>query len=141
MNNEDVRFSDVTSMAAAIAAAFVSHNTVKADEVTTVIKTVYGSLEQIAEGRTEAPTATKPAVSIRRSVKPDHIVCLEDGRRFKSLKRHLRVEHRLTPDEYRTRWNLGSDYPMVAPQYGAERSALAKSIGLGTGRTRKSTTK
>jgi predicted transcriptional regulator len=136
MNEDNVQVRDVTSMAAEIAAAFLSHNTVNTGEVSTVIKLVYESLEQIAEGRTEAPIALKPAVSIHRSIQPDHIVCLEEGRKFRSLKRHLRTEHRMTPDEYRSRWNLSSHYPMVAPEYAAQRSALAKSIGLGKGRTR-----
>ena len=138
MKEEEVRVSDVTTMAAEIAAAFVGHNSVKADEVPNVIKAVHGSLEQIVQGKTDAPATIKPAVHIRRSVKPDHIVCLEDGRKYKSLKRHLRTQHDMTPGEYRAKWNLKSDYPMVAPRYAEMRSKLAKSIGLGRGRKRKS---
>jgi predicted transcriptional regulator len=124
-------------MAAEIAAAFVRRNNVKADELPKLIEAVYRSLEEIAEGKTEE--TTKPAVSIRRSVKPDHIVCLEDGQEYKTLKRHLRAQHGMTPDAYRAKWNLKSDYPMVAPQYAAQRAALAKSIGLGKANRRKST--
>ena len=92
MNEENVQVRDVTSMAAEIAAAFVSHNKVKADELPMLIEAVYRSLEEIAEGKTKGKTKAKPAVSIRRSVKPDHIVCLEDGQEYKMLKRHLRTQ-------------------------------------------------
>ena len=137
-DDEDVQVGDVTTMAAEIAAAFVSHNAVKADEVPEVIKAVHGSLEQIAQGKTEAATTAKPAVPIGRSVKPDYIVCLEDGQKYKSIKRHLRTAHGMTPDDYRARWNLSSDYPMVCPRYAEERAALARSIGLGKTHKRKS---
>lgn len=140
MNDEqNTRVSDVTAMAAQIAAAFVGHNTINADDVPRLIKALHGSLELIVQDKTEAPKAAEPAIAIRRSVKPDHIVCLEDGQKFQMLKRHLRTVHGMTPDEYRARWNLSSDYPMVAPQYASERSKLAIAIGLGRARTSKST--
>ncbi len=139
MNEENVQVRDVTSMAAEIAAAFVSHNKVKADELPMLIEAVYRSLEEIAVGKAKGKTKAKPAVSIRRSVKPDHIVCLEDGQEYQMLKRHLQTRHGMTPDEYRAKWNLKSDYPMVALQYAAKRAALAKSAGLGKALRRKST--
>jgi len=137
-NDEDVEVSDVITMAAKIAAAFVSNNTVKANEVPEVIKAAYESLEQIAQGKTAAVATVKPAVPIRRSVRPDYIVCLEDGQKFKSIKRHLRIAHGMTPDDYRARWSLGSSYPMVCSRYAEERAALARSIGLGKTHKRKS---
>ena len=137
-DDEEAQVSDVTTMASEIVAAFVSQNTVKADEVPEVIKAVHGCLQEIVQGKTRAAMTVNPAVPIRGSVKPDYIVCLEDGRKFKSIKRHLRTAHGMTPDDYRARWNLSSDYPMVCPRYAAERAALARSIGLGKGRKQKS---
>jgi len=113
-----------------IVAAHVSNNSVSVDEVPTLIQNVYGALASL--GVAPAPEVKlEPAVSIRSSVKNDHIVCLEDGKKMKMLKRHLMTDHGLTPAEYRTRWNLPADYPMVAPDYAEKRRALAKEIGLG----------
>ncbi|MDT9013405.1 MAG: hypothetical protein RL671_903 [Pseudomonadota bacterium] len=115
-----------------IVAAHVSNNSVSVDDVPTLITKVYGALAEL--GQTAAPVveeAPKPAVSIRASVKPDHIVCLEDGVKLKMLKRHLMTHYNMTPDQYRTRWNLPADYPMVAPDYAEKRRELAKKIGLG----------
>jgi len=137
MNEDEVQVREVATMAAQMASAFVRHNPVQAGELPKVIEAVYRSLQGIAEGRTEAPTKAQPAVAIRRSVKPDYIVCLEDGQRYKSLKRRLRTHHGMTPEDYRAKGHLESDYPMVAPRYAAERSKLAKSIGLGKARPRK----
>ena len=112
-----------------IVASYVSNNSLDVDEVGPLIQSVYASLS----GR-DVPAKDPrpdPAVPIRLSVKKDHIVCLEDGRKMKTLKRHLRTEHKLTPDEYRARWGLSDDYPMVAPNYAAQRSDMAKKIGLG----------
>jgi len=139
MNEEDVQVRDVTSMAAEIAAAFVSHNKVKGEDLPKLIEAVYRSLEEMTEGKAKKSTKAKPAVAIRRSIKPDHIVCLEDGQEYKTLKRHLQTQHGMTPDEYRARWRLKSDYPLVAPRYSARRAALAKSMGLGKALRRKST--
>ena len=132
-NPKTVPQSDVLRMAVDIVSAYVGNNSVASNEVPDVINTVYGSLNSLngqgAMGGVEPP---KPAVSIRRSVTPDYIVCLEDGKKLKMLKRHLKTAYNLTPDEYRKRWGLPSDYPMVAPNYAKHRSNLAKKIGLGT---------
>lgn len=115
-----------------IVAAHVSNNSVSVDEVPALITKVYGALAGL--GQVEAPVeeeAPKPAVSVRASVKPDHIVCLEDGVKLKMLKRHLMTHYNMTPEQYRARWNLPADYPMVAPAYAEKRRELAKKIGLG----------
>lgn len=115
-----------------IVSAYVSNNPVPAGELPSLIGEIHKSLTALATGETDAPAvALSPAVPIKKSVQHDHIVCLEDGKKFKSLKRHLATSHGLTPDEYRTRWNLPSNYPMTAPAYSASRSTLAKQIGLG----------
>ncbi len=122
---------DVLRMAVDIVAAYVANNTVPASQVPEVINTVYNSLTSIGGGSEAAPEPAKPAVSVRRSVTPDYIVCLEDGKKLKMLKRHLRAAYDMSPDEYRAKWGLAADYPMVAPNYAAQRSAFAKKIGLG----------
>lgn len=113
-----------------IVAAHVSNNGVAVDDVPTLIQNVYGALAGLGVVPAEE-VRPDPAVSIRSSIKSDHIVCLEDGKKMKMLKRHLMTDHGLTPDEYRARWNLASDYPMVAPEYAEKRRVLAKQIGLG----------
>ena len=113
-----------------IVAAHVSNNSVAVDELPTLIKNVYGALSGLGAAAQEE-ARPEPAVSIRASVKPDHLVCLEDGKKMKMLKRHLMTDHGMTPDEYRARWGLPSDYPMVAPEYAEKRRTLAKQIGLG----------
>ena len=138
MNDKSVQVGGVAGMTAEITAAFVSHNKVKGDELPKLIEAVYRTLEEIADGKANEKIKPKPAVSIRRSVRPDHIVCLEDGREYKVLKRHLRTQHGMTPDEYRAKWNLKSDYPLVAPRYAAKRARLARSIGLGKAKARTS---
>ncbi len=122
---------DVLRMAVDIVAAYVSNNTVTAAQVPEVISTVYGSLTSLDSGAGVAQEPAKPAVSVRRSVTPDYIVCLEDGKKLKMLKRHLRAAYDMSPEEYRAKWGLAADYPMVAPNYAAQRSAFAKKIGLG----------
>lgn len=115
-----------------IVAAHVSNNSVSVDDVSLLISKVYGALASL--GQAAAPVseeAPKPAVSIRSSIKPDHIVCLEDGVKLKMLKRHLMTHYNMTPEQYRARWNLPADYPMVAPEYAEKRRELAKKIGLG----------
>ena len=116
--------------------AFVSNNPVPAAELPALIGSVHQALTKVANGTpaqaVEEPKA--PAVSVKKSVQPDYIVCLEDGKRFKSLKRHLRTVYDLTPDQYRAKWGLPADYPMVAPNYAAARSELARSMGLGARR-------
>src|SRR3954470_22040571 len=122
-------------LAADIVSAFVSNNSVPATELPALIGSVHGALNRVASGSTEQPKEElRPAVPIKKSVQPDYIVCLDDGKRFKSLKRHLRTVHNLTPDQYRAKWRLPHDYPMVAPNYAAARSNLAKQIGLGARR-------
>ncbi|OBX20896.1 transcriptional regulator [Erythrobacter sp. QSSC1-22B] len=114
-----------------IVAAHVSNNSVSVDEVPTLISKIYGALVELGTKDEPVEERPEPAVSIRASVKPDYIVCLEDGKKFKMLKRHLMTRYNMTPDDYRARWNLPADYPMVAPNYAATRRDLAKKIGLG----------
>ncbi|RDC59597.1 Transcriptional regulatory protein MucR [Alteripontixanthobacter maritimus] len=114
-----------------IVAAHVSNNDVAVDDVPTLITNVYGALAGLGDGGEQEEERPDPAVSIRASIKRDHLVCLEDGKKMKMLKRHLMTEHGMTPDEYRARWELSSDYPMVAPEYAETRRDLAKKIGLG----------
>ena len=113
-----------------IVAAHVSNNNVDVSDVSTLINNVYSALNGLGGGTVEE-SRPEPAVSVRSSVKKDHLVCLEDGKKMKMLKRHLMTEHGMTPEDYRQRWGLGSDYPMVAPDYAETRRDLAKKIGLG----------
>ncbi len=122
----------VLRMASDIISAYVSHNALPADQIPVLIQTVYKSLSDMEGSQGQAAEEPpKPAVSIRKSITPDFIICLEDGKKLKMLKRHIRTTYSLTPDEYRARWGLPADYPMVAPNYAAQRSAFAKKIGLG----------
>lgn len=114
-----------------IVAAHVSNNSVSADELSSLITSVYGALSGLGAPAPVVEAPPEPAVSIRASVKPDHIVCLEDGKKLKMLKRHLMTHYNMTPEQYRARWNLPADYPMVAPNYAEKRRELAKKIGLG----------
>src|SRR4051812_33981669 len=127
---------NTVELAADIVSAFVSNNSVPMAELPALIGSIHAALTSVATGATEQPTEEPkaPAVSIKKSVQPDYIVCLDDGKRFKSLKRHLRTTYNLTPDEYRAKWGLARDYPMVAPNYAATRSELAKRLGLGARR-------
>ena len=131
---------DSVALAAEIVAAFVANNHVQVSELPNLVASVHGALAKIADGKatpeTQEPTTLTPAVSVRKSITPDHLVCLDDGKRFKSLKRHLSALG-MTPDQYRTKWNLPADYPMVAANYAEKRSALAKKIGLGQIRRKK----
>jgi predicted transcriptional regulator len=114
-----------------IVAAHVSNNSVSVDDVAGLIGKVYGALAGLGQAVVVEEVAPEPAVSIRASIKPDYIVCLEDGKKLKMLKRHLMTHYNMTPDEYRARWGLSADYPMVAPNYAEKRRELAKKIGLG----------
>ncbi|MBP7705091.1 MAG: MucR family transcriptional regulator [Caulobacter sp.] len=118
-----------------IVAAYVRRNNLAPSDLPRLIETVHATLGEIATGKTATQEAAplKPAVPIRRSVTPDYLISLEDGQRYKSLKRHLSTKYGMTPDEYRAKWGLPKDYPMVAPNYAATRSALAKASGLGQG--------
>lgn len=127
--------ADVLALTASIVAAYVGHNSVAQHELATLIQTVHAALQLSAGAAAVAPREEqKPAVSIKNSVTADYIVCLEDGKKFKSLKRHLRSHYNLSPEEYREKWGLRHDYPMVAPNYAEARSQLAKKMGLGTRR-------
>ncbi|MCG8559617.1 MAG: MucR family transcriptional regulator [Hyphomicrobiales bacterium] len=124
--------NELVELAADIVSAYVSNNTVVATELPAVINDVYEALgKAAAKAAQPVKEDLKPAVPIKRSVTPDYIICLEDGKKFKSLKRHLRTHYNLTPEEYREKWGLPHDYPMVAPNYAAARSQLAKKMGLG----------
>ncbi|MBE7245157.1 MAG: MucR family transcriptional regulator [Actinomycetospora chiangmaiensis] len=122
---------DYLTLSVDIVSAFVSNNPVPAPELPGLIATVHATLHGLGQPPATPTEDLRPAISVRRSVQPDFIVCLEDGKKFKSLKRHLRTHYNLTPDEYRQKWGLAPDYPMVAPNYAAARSDLAKSMGLG----------
>ena len=123
---------DILRMVADITAAYVGQNKVDDSQVLGIITTVFKTMDRLSTSASElVEKPKKPAVSVRRSVLPDFIVCLEDGRKMKMLKRHLRTAYNLSPDEYRSRWGLPADYPMVAPNYAKRRSQFAKKIGLG----------
>jgi predicted transcriptional regulator len=119
-------------LTASIVSAYVSNNTVPAHDLSSLIDQVHTALTRVSSGQGEALSEPlKPAVSLKKSITPDHIVCLEDGKKFKSLKRHLRTQYNMTPEQYREKWGLPADYPMVAPNYAVARSQLAKQMGLG----------
>lgn len=122
----------VLHMASEIVSAYVSHNALPAAHIPELIQTIYKSLSDMEQSQGDAAKEPlKPAVPIRRSITPEHITCLEDGKKLKMLKRHLRTTYNMTPDDYRKKWGLPADYPMVAPNYAAQRSDFAKRIGLG----------
>lgn len=123
--------ADLLRMTAEVVAAYVRNNPLPAAELSSIILTVHGSLAALDSGGASTAEPQRPAVSIRRSVQPDHIVCLEDGKKLKMLKRHLRTTYGMSPEEYRAKWGLPADYPMVAPNYAKQRSEFAKEIGLG----------
>ncbi len=131
---KDTPSQDLLSLTTDIVSAHVSNNTVALSDLSHLIEQVYKTLSGVSNGTPVALTPEKPqpAVSIKKSVTPDFIICLEDGKKLKMLKRHLKTSYNLTPEEYRERWSLPSDYPMVAPNYARQRSKLAKQIGLGT---------
>ena len=138
MNNDRATNTDLIDLAADIVSAYVSNNSIPVADLPTLIADVHRALNNTQRGMQEpASEPLKPAVNPKKSVFPDYIVCLEDGKKFKSLKRHLRAQYNMTPEQYREKWNLPPDYPMVAPNYAAARSALAKKMGLGQQRRRK----
>ena len=127
--------SDLVDMTADIVSAYVSANQVTPQELPALIRTVHSALRDVAGGvALIAEPSQEPAVSVKKSVTPEYIICLEDGKKFKSLKRHLRTRYSMTPEEYRAKWGLPHDYPMVAPNYAKARSDLAKRMGLGLAR-------
>jgi len=123
--------TDVLRMATGIISAFVANNAIPAAELPELIRTVHATIIDLSKAQTPKAEAPEPAVPIGKSITPDYLVCLEDGRKLKMLKRYLRSRYDMTPEEYRTRWNLPADYPMVAPNYAKLRSQHAKDIGLG----------
>jgi predicted transcriptional regulator len=130
--------SNFIQLTAEIVSAYVSNNTVSAGDIPALINQVHAALTRVNTGGAETGGETlKPAVSVKKSITPEYIVCLEDGKKFKSLKRHLRTQYNMTPEQYREKWNLPADYPMVAPNYAAARSELAKQMGLGQQRRRR----
>ena len=124
--------NELLSLTTQIVSAHVSHNTVALPELQNLIAQVYKTLSGVGNETQQAPERPQPAVPIKKSVTPEYIVCLEDGKELKMLKRHLKTAYDMTPDDYRERWGLPQDYPMVAPNYAKQRSKLAKQIGLGT---------
>ncbi len=132
--------SNFIELAAEIVSAYVSNNSVPAAELPSLISEVHAALHRVVSGIQIAPEVPaeplKPAVPLKKSITNEYIICLEDGKKFKSLKRHLRTQYNLSPEQYRERWGLAPDYPMVAPNYAAARSRLAKEMGLGQQRKR-----
>ena len=136
MEMNDNSTESLITLTADIVSAHVSNNSVAVNDLPTLIQNVHTALSGLG-GKVEEPEVKpEPAVSIRSSIKPDYIVCLEDGKKLKMLKRHLMTHYKMTPDEYRQKWGLNADYPMVAPNYAEQRRTLAKKIGLGTKRRR-----
>jgi predicted transcriptional regulator len=135
---ESTLSANLIDLAADIVSAYVSNNTVATGDLPSLIADVYAALQRTSSGVAPEPQPEplKPAIPIKKSVTPDYIVCLEDGKKFKSLKRHLRTQYGVTPEEYREKWGLPADYPMVAPNYAQARSDLAKKMGLGQQRRR-----
>ncbi len=126
--------SELLEMTADIVSAYVGNNSVSATDLPALIANIHAALSQVTGGVVEVePEPKEPAVPVRKSISPDFLICLEDGRKFKSLKRHLRTKYDMSPEEYRAKWNLPKDYPMVAPNYAKARSELAKQMGLGQG--------
>lgn len=124
--------NDLLTLTTEIVSSHVANNSVAVQDLPDLIRQVYGTLTTIDQGPATQPNRPQAAVPVKRSVTPDYIICLEDGRKLKMLKRHLKTAYNMTPEDYRERWGLPADYPMVAPNYARQRSALAKKIGLGT---------
>jgi predicted transcriptional regulator len=136
MDDNSAKDEMLITLTSDIVAAHVSNNSVAVSDLPTLIQNVHGALSQLSSPTPAPEVKQQPAVSVRASVKPDHIVCLEDGKKLKMLKRHLMTHYKMTPEDYRAKWNLPADYPMVAPNYAEQRRSLAKKIGLGTNRRR-----
>ena len=131
MSEDQLDRSELLALTSEIVSSHASNNPVSQTDLTTLIESVFNTLQGLGAPQEEPVEELKPAVSIRRSVQDDHIVCLEDGKKLKMLKRHLSTAYDMTPDEYRAKWGLPADYPMVAPAYARKRQELAKKIGLG----------
>jgi predicted transcriptional regulator len=135
---ENTGESSYIALTAQIVSAYVGNNSVASADIATLIGQVHAALKRVSGGQASMPAEPlKPAVPVKRSISSDYIVCLEDGKKFKSLKRHLRSRYNMTPEQYRDKWGLPPDYPMVAPNYAAARSQLAKQMGLGQQRRRR----
>ena len=130
--NDNTSGGTFIKLTADIVSAYVSNNSVPSVDLPGLINQVHSALSRVSSGHGESPSEPpKPAVSVKKSISPEFLVCLEDGKRFKSLKRHLRTQYNMTPEQYRDKWGLPPDYPMVAPNYAVARSQLAKKMGLG----------
>ena len=136
-NSDNIEHADAIHLASDIVAAYVSNNKVNADQLPSLLQDVFGAVSGLAEDAHAFVGKREPAVPIAKSVTPDFVICLEDGKKLKMLKRYLRTHYDLTPEEYRRKWGLPADYPMVAPNYAKRRSQFAKDIGLGTAATTK----
>jgi predicted transcriptional regulator len=134
---EEAKKNGLLSMVTDIVSAHLSHNTVPVGDIPRLIHEVYGALTGLGQTPARSAERLEPAVPVKKSVTADYIVCLEDGKKLKMLKRHLRTAYGLTPEQYREKWSLPADYPMVAPNYAKKRSSLARQIGLGTGGRRR----
>lgn len=130
--SEDNSSLELVELTTSLVSAHVSNNSVAVADLPQLIREVYGTLSTLGQEEKKEPARPTPAVSIKKSITPEFIVCLEDGKKLKMLKRHLKTAYNMTPEEYRERWGLPQDYPMVAPNYAKQRSSLAKQIGLGT---------
>ena len=136
--SNDTSGATFIELTATIVSAYVSNNSVPASDLPALIDQVHTALTRVLSGHGDARAEPpKPAVSVKKSIAPEYIVCLEDGKKFKSLKRHLRAQYNITPEQYREKWGLPADYPMVAPSYASARSRLAKQMGLGQQRRRR----
>lgn len=136
--SDNLTSASYIELAADIVSAYVSNNSVPSAELPSLINDVHGALLKVAGGFVEPQAeAPKPAISVKKSITPDYIICLEDGKKFKSLKRHLRTQYNMSPEQYREKWGLPVDYPMVAPNYAKARSELAKEMGLGQQRRKR----
>jgi predicted transcriptional regulator len=135
----DKSSSNYIELTADIVSAYVSNNAVAAGDISALISQVHSALLRVSNGQAEITSeALKPAIAVKKSITPEYLICLEDGKKFKSLKRHLRTQYNMTPEHYREKWGLPADYPMVAPKYAEARSQLAKQMGLGQQRRRRS---
>ena len=136
--NDNTAGGGYIELTADIVSAYVSNNSVSAGEIPNLINQIHSALLRVSGGQSDTqPEPLKPAVSLKKSITSDYLICLEDGKKFKSLKRHLRTQYNMTPEQYRDKWALPPDYPMVAPNYAAARSQLAKKMGLGQQRRRR----
>ncbi|HUD94032.1 MucR family transcriptional regulator [Sphingobium sp.] len=136
METESAQSELLITLTSDIVAAHVSNNSVAVSDVSSLIQNVHAALSALNQPVAAPEVKPEPAVSVRSSIKPDYIICLEDGKKLKMLKRHLMTHYQMTPEDYRAKWGLPADYPMVAPNYAEQRRSLAKKIGLGTKRRR-----